>query len=91
MIMEKGKGLGDFFLHLLFFLSVSGNPPIQSSLQPLVDLSCRLLSAFDCWLQLFEIDIQLPGQVNLSEFSPGIYFIKVQQGERSWLKRVIKK
>jgi hypothetical protein len=42
-------------------------------------------------LPLLEKVVQLPGQVNLSEFSPGIYFIKVQQGERSWLKRVIKK
>jgi hypothetical protein len=42
-------------------------------------------------LPLLEQVVQLPGEFDLSGFSPGIYFVKVQQGDRSWLKRVIKK
>jgi hypothetical protein len=41
-------------------------------------------------LKIIETDIELPGQVDLSAHPTGIYFIRIESGERSWLEKVVK-
>jgi hypothetical protein len=41
-------------------------------------------------LQLFEAGIQLPGQVDLSAYSSGIYFINIEMEGQRWFKKLIK-
>jgi len=41
-------------------------------------------------LKIKETAIELPGQVDLSGYANGIYFIRIANGERSWLEKVVK-
>jgi len=34
--------------------------------------------------------IELPCQVDLSGFAGGIYFIRIANGERSWMEKVVR-
>jgi hypothetical protein len=37
-----------------------------------------------------DTEIELPGQVDLSAHPTGIYFIRIESGERSWFEKLIK-
>ena len=41
-------------------------------------------------LKIKETAIELPGQVDLSGYANGIYFIRIEIGERSWMERVVR-
>jgi len=41
-------------------------------------------------LKIKDTAIELPGQVDLSGYANGIYFLRIANGERSWLERVVK-
>jgi hypothetical protein len=41
-------------------------------------------------LKIKDTEIELPCQVDLSAHPTGIYFIRIENGERSWLEKVIK-
>lgn len=41
-------------------------------------------------LKIKETAIELPGQVDLSGFAGGIYFIRIENGERSWMEKVVR-
>lgn len=41
-------------------------------------------------LKIKDTAIELPGQVDLSGYANGIYFIRITSGERSWLEKVVK-
>ena len=41
-------------------------------------------------LKIKETAIELPGQVDLSGYANGIYFIRIANGERSWVEKVVR-
>jgi len=41
-------------------------------------------------LKIKDTTIELPAQVDLSGFAGGIYFIRIANGERSWIEKVVR-